>query len=84
MSGGPAKPRLFSTEIGKVTEFLLKPAHEDNKGRAKFLMAFGFSSGNPLALLQAINAHPSSATLVKTYAAPHGMKFHYEGRLASP
>ncbi|GJE55737.1 MULTISPECIES: DUF6883 domain-containing protein [Methylobacterium] len=84
MTGDLANPRLFATELGKVTEFLLNPSHEDNKGRAKFLMAFGFTVGDPLKLLQAINLHPAGATLIKAYAAPHGRKFHYEGRIASP
>lgn len=84
MSGDPTKPRLFATELGKVTEFLLNPCHEDNKGRAKFLTAFGFRADDPLTLLRAINMHPSAARLTKAYSAPHGRKFHYEGRIASP
>jgi len=78
------RPRLFATELGKVTDFLLNPDHEDNKGRCKFLTSFGFASADPLTLLRAINTHPASARLTKAYSGPYGRKFHYEGRIASP
>ncbi|MGQ0671309.1 MAG: DUF6883 domain-containing protein [Hyphomicrobium sp.] len=68
----------------KISEYLLCEAHEDGRGKAQFLMQFGFSVLEPEVLRQALLNLARNADAALGPPSPHSAKYIVEGRLRAP
>lgn len=84
MTAGHPYPASFAIEEAKVTRYLFASDHADGAPKGGFLMRFGFSVDRPLDVMDALLQHPSPETWTQAFEAPHGVKFYFDGPLASP
>lgn len=68
----------------KMSEYLLSETHEDGRGKAEFLMQFGFSPLAPEVLRQALLELARNTDAAIGPPSPHGTKYIVEGRLRAP
>ncbi len=69
MSNARSTVKNYILNSRKITDFLLKENHVDNKGRFKFFSDFGFTNTNPELLAHALLKHHYGAT---SFAAQSG------------
>lgn len=69
----------------KVTHYLLNLSHKDGASKAKYLMAFGFSTGDPGALAMALAKHPTMNSPGREVVPLKGlMRVVFEGPMETP
>jgi hypothetical protein len=71
-------------ELGKITEYLLNEEHEDGRGKALFLLSFGFLPQSPERLVDALLGLVRTHEVSSLQPSPHGTKYIVDGRLQAP
>lgn len=72
-------PSRFLVAPAKITAYLLNPGHRDGAAKCRFLAAFGFTPGDPDALLEH-GLRPNFRGFLPGYRA---IKLYFEGPLAA-
>jgi hypothetical protein len=67
----------------KVVEYLLRGAHPDNGGKARYFTALGFSVEQPERLIAALRALAGAGEVIEVVSSAHGEKYVVEGWLAA-
>lgn len=83
MTDPDAWPSRFHVARAKVSAYLLNPSHRDGAAKCRFLAAFGFTPGDPDALIDALldpARQPHFRGFVPGYRAT---KLYFEGPLAA-
>ena len=65
---------LAVVEREKIVDYLLKAAHPDNSGKARFFESLGFSIDEPERLMAALRALAESGAVVEKTHSVHGEK----------
>lgn len=68
----------------KVTRYLLDPASREGGGKARFFMAFGFSSDDPNALIAALHEHGGANPTTDSWDDRWGRDYEVTGRSRRP
>ena len=68
----------------KVRDFILNDAHPDNKGRARFFAAFGFTAGRWDLLKDALVRHPRRNVVVRASETGFGTRYRVHCDIVSP
>jgi hypothetical protein len=68
----------------KITEYLLKASHPDNKGKAQFFASLGFDAVGWDIFAQALRKHARVADVVNHLETVHGIKYVLNGFIETP
>ena len=71
-------------ERGKVTGYLLNPAHPDNGGKAPFFLSLGFRADDWELLAAAFRRLAAVCPVAESLATSHGCKYVLDGRIETP
>lgn len=75
---------LAVVERGKVTEYLLNPAHRYGASKARFFAEFGFRVEEWERLAAALLEHGQTQDLSRTHETGFGLRYTVEGELTTP
>ena len=65
---------LAVVDRGKVLDYLLDEAHQDNGGKARFFASLGFSREDPERLIRALRDVATHGAIVSSGLSVHGEK----------
>jgi hypothetical protein len=71
-------------EPEKIVDYILNPAHPDNRGKAQFFLGLGFQREECWQLAAAIRKVAEGHDVAKSMASPHGRKYIIDGRIETP
>jgi hypothetical protein len=72
---------LATIERHKVVEYLLKAAHPDNSGKARFFESLSFSIEEPERLIAALRRVAENGHVIESAQSAHGQKYIVDGWL---
>lgn len=71
-------------KLEKLRDYLLSDTHARGRGKAQFFTRFGFSTGRPDDLREALLLHARKNDVVGLEESEHGVKYTVEGLLPAP
>lgn len=79
-------PGLDSAVVAKskIVDYLLSTTHPGGRGKAKWLIAHGFTAERWEELADALKRHASQDEEARMEASPHGTRYIVEGPLETP